>query len=319
MGLIARGAFDIGSAATKLQVARVDVASGRIREVLFGEERQCFFALDLSRSSDGCLSDAIQAEGLKVLRGLMDVLRAHGAEGNVAAVATEVFRRAKNGGAYLARVERELGLRVQMITQGEEALLGYKTAAGLCAPSVDRATLIAWDTGGASFQISTMRGGNGFKEYRGRLGSSVATAMCLQKVKPPGALTTNPLTYGEATQLRLLLERELDAPPGWLGGHVESVGGPNSTFCLAAQILGKGNVTVADVWRCIEMTVGKTDAEVAAVCKLSAKHDPPQMAVPKLVLLHTVMCACGISDFTFIPSIGSCAGMLVSDVMYAKL
>eukprot|EP01061_Rhynchopus_euleeides_P012881 TRINITY_DN2265_c0_g1_i1.p3 TRINITY_DN2265_c0_g1~~TRINITY_DN2265_c0_g1_i1.p3 ORF type:complete len:328 (+),score=58.39 TRINITY_DN2265_c0_g1_i1:1165-2148(+) len=315
MGLVIRGAFDIGSAATKLQVAVVDVSSGKIKKVLFGEERQVFFALDMSKSKERALSHSIQDEGIRVLGSFMDVLSEHKAQ-QVSAIATEVFRRASNGDAYLKRVERELGLKIRMVTQEEEALLGYKTATGLCDPSIDTRNVIAWDTGGASFQISTMQQGV-FEAYRGKFGSSIVTAMCLQQVKPTSTTTPNPVTPEEASQLGALIAPELAPPPSWLSGHVEAVGGPNSTFCLASRTLGKSTVSLADVEGCLARTCGRADSELRKMCHLSPKHDPPAMVVPKFVLLHTVMLHCGITDFTFIPAIGSCAGMLVSDELYA--
>jgi hypothetical protein len=56
--LTRRGAFDIGSGATKLMIA--DVSSTQIVEILFGEERPVAFSADLLRSDNGCLSDEIQ-------------------------------------------------------------------------------------------------------------------------------------------------------------------------------------------------------------------------------------------------------------------
>lgn len=45
----------------------------------------------------------------------------------IRAVGTEVFRRAENGPAFLARVERELGIRVVLVPQEREAELGWRT------------------------------------------------------------------------------------------------------------------------------------------------------------------------------------------------
>jgi hypothetical protein len=44
--IVRRGAFDIGSGATKLMVADVDTTKGSLVEVLFGQERPVHFGAD---------------------------------------------------------------------------------------------------------------------------------------------------------------------------------------------------------------------------------------------------------------------------------
>ena len=63
---IRRAAFDIGSGATKLQVA--DVANGRVLKTLFGEERPVPFNGDVLRSADGNISEEI----MQLCVGLLD-------------------------------------------------------------------------------------------------------------------------------------------------------------------------------------------------------------------------------------------------------
>merc|ERR1719189_1173206 len=69
------------------------------------------------------------------------------------AIATEVFRKAANGEQYLAQIKEEFGLAVDMVSQDLEAELGFRTAAALHDGRAQ--DLICWDSGGASFQITT--------------------------------------------------------------------------------------------------------------------------------------------------------------------
>ena len=60
--VVTRGAFDIGSGATKLQIASVDVANGRIVQHMFGQERPVSFGLDMLRGGRNILSDEIMTK-----------------------------------------------------------------------------------------------------------------------------------------------------------------------------------------------------------------------------------------------------------------
>ena len=65
-----RAAFDIGSGATKLMIADVDVESGTIGTVVHSAERTVKYALDWKKH--GTLSEDVQAEGIKAMvRGSM--------------------------------------------------------------------------------------------------------------------------------------------------------------------------------------------------------------------------------------------------------
>ena len=72
-----RAAFDIGSGATKVLVAEVDVANRKIIRELFGQERPVSFKGDSLRSPDGSLSAAVQEEGFQALASLLELAHAH--------------------------------------------------------------------------------------------------------------------------------------------------------------------------------------------------------------------------------------------------
>ena len=94
------GLSDIGSGATKLQVAEVEVGLGKITAELFGQERPVPFGSDCLAHGDGLLSEEIMSQGLATLRDFMGIANDLGCT-SFSAVATEVFRKAKNGDEYL--------------------------------------------------------------------------------------------------------------------------------------------------------------------------------------------------------------------------
>ena len=129
-----RASIDVGSGATKLMVADVDTSSGRVVRTLFGEERTVSFAL--STKEGGRLSDMVMERGLQVLRDyrriadkLLAAAQQRQTTQSIAAVATEVFRKAPNGKEFLERVKSETGIAVQLISQTTEAEIGFMTAA----------------------------------------------------------------------------------------------------------------------------------------------------------------------------------------------
>ena len=84
-------------------------------------------------------------QGLSVLASLLARSEALGATARCA-IATEVFCKARNGAAYLARVRKELALAVEVLSQQEEAEVGYATGVALS----DVEEVICWDSGGGS-------------------------------------------------------------------------------------------------------------------------------------------------------------------------
>ena len=125
--VVRRAAFDIGSGAMKVQVADVRESSASaavsIVRLLYGEEIPVKFGVDLSKQTSGNLTEEIRARGLEVLSRLVSTARSHGAVGPFPGVATEVFRKAKNGPAYLDEL-RALGVKVECVSQETEAWLG---------------------------------------------------------------------------------------------------------------------------------------------------------------------------------------------------
>jgi len=70
-------------------------------------------------------------------------------------VATEACRRARNGGAFVARIAAETGLPVEIIEAREEATLALTGCAALLDPDVPYALL--FDIGGGSTEVTWLR------------------------------------------------------------------------------------------------------------------------------------------------------------------
>jgi exopolyphosphatase/guanosine-5'-triphosphate,3'-diphosphate pyrophosphatase len=120
--VVRRAAFDIGSGYTKMLVA--DVKDGAIvGRVVLETEVNLAYKVDAQQSPDGSLSEAIQAEGLACFRELTAKALSLGAT-EATGIATEIFRKAPNGDAFLERLTSATGVRITRISQEAEARLG---------------------------------------------------------------------------------------------------------------------------------------------------------------------------------------------------
>ena len=149
-----------------------------------------------------------------------------------AAVATEVFRKAKNGRQFLDRLETEAGVKTALLSQDEEARIGFETASALASTPENVAS---YDSGGGSFQIASLDANGALRTYNASLGKTVALEMLVVGVlgKTLGE-TPNPVSKTTADALIARLTAELAPAPAWLRGHanVVAIGGSNSIFRL---------------------------------------------------------------------------------------
>lgn len=143
--------------------AALDLGTNNCRLLIAAPAAGGFRVLDsfsrivrLGEGLAGCghLSDAAMERALTALRACADKLGRRPVRA-LQAVATEACRRAANGPAFLARVERETGLRLRTISPREEAELAVESCAPLLEPGDRRALL--FDIGGGSTEIAWVR------------------------------------------------------------------------------------------------------------------------------------------------------------------
>jgi len=131
-------------------------------------------------------------EVLKEYRALCDSLKVK----KIAAVGTAAFRKSKNAPAFIARAEKEIGIRIEIISGDEEARLSFLSAT---RDFPERPNPVVLDIGGGSTEIIS-------KENRVslELGSVVLTERHL-KHDPP--------LDGEVRALSLEIDRTLSLRP----------------------------------------------------------------------------------------------------------
>jgi exopolyphosphatase/guanosine-5'-triphosphate,3'-diphosphate pyrophosphatase len=185
--------IDIGSNSGRVMVYRRE-AGGHLY-ILAGSRAP----LRLTRGMDR--GGRIPAEALdrafEALRDFRSIARGSGVR-RIVAAGTSALRDAANGPAFIRRVRRELGLRIQVLSGVEEARYGFLGAvAGL--PVEDG---VLFDLGGGSLQVGRFRG-------RRLLG---AASLPLGALRVSDAfLRSDPPTAREVRRLRQHARRELEA------------------------------------------------------------------------------------------------------------
>lgn len=326
--LVVRASLDIGSGATKISVAEVavndDDGTCKIERYLFEEQTEVLYGHDAKKNAaSNTLSDSILAYGQSVVAGYCQLAaREYGCALPVVGVSTAVFRETANGEAFVQRLQRELPLRIHLVTQQEEGLLGFQTAAA--ASALPPARLLSWDSGGASFQLVRLRAGvaSGPRTaadclvHLGGLGSAKVTAMMVEQVQGKDFAATqspNPVSPADCLALRRLIAAAVGSPPDWWDARlaVVAIGGVDCMAAIASAVVGSRTVTAAAVADAVQRLCGRTDDELAHLRQ-------PAMVLPKLLLMHTVMDAFGIAEAEYCPSNGCNPALLVSGSYFTQ-
>lgn len=146
-------AIDLGTNNCRLLVAR---PRGRGFRVIDAFSRIVRLGEGLAVS--GMLSEPAMGRTIEALKICADKMQRRGVT-RARSVATEACRRAANGAHFLARVEAEAGLRLEIVTPDQEAELAFRGCAPLLARDPRRAIL--FDIGGGSTEVGWIAIGPG--------------------------------------------------------------------------------------------------------------------------------------------------------------
>lgn len=316
---VIRAAMDVGSGATKMTVARMILCGNRwkIKKILFSEQEEVLYAHDWRQSGpENRLSDAILEKGIEVLR-KFKTIAINLAASEIYGVGTAVFRESCNGLEFLDRVERHLAIPIRLVSQQREGKLGVLSA--IAASNLDHTSIISWDSGGSSFQLAAWASDateEGPLVHLGPLGSTKVTATLMETVQGRRFVvseTPNPVRESEAQQLFDFLKKIVGQPPNWLTSMISNeqrsivaIGGRDCLFAIATSALDNQNeFDVELVWRVIRDLCGKTDEELHL-------FPQPEMVIPKLVLLATVMQQFSLPRVQYFRTNGLCEGLLLN-------
>ena len=158
-------ALDLGTNNCRLLIARPHEHSFR---VLDGFTR--IVRLGEGLSATGRLSDAAMDRTMEALRLCRNKLREHEPT-RMRLIATEACRAASNGVEFIARVERELGLVLEIVDRQTEASLAVTGCADLIEE--ESAGALMFDIGGGSSELAWLDFRGGRPRRQGRMSSSI--------------------------------------------------------------------------------------------------------------------------------------------------
>lgn len=267
---ITRAAFDIGSGSTRLKVAKVDVCKSLVLQVLLEREEKIDFKEDLLKTRTYYFSESIMnsaIESLKILKAEAEKFSPK----EYVTVATAAFRDAKNGQKLIERINVELWINPRIISQLEEALLGFYGAAESVGALPENT--IIWDIGGSSQQIIKYIGNGRFSIYEGKLGAVPFKDYILKKIKRTNAYSPNPINsyqaklavdYAKNTALKTVKKDLKEYFANSKDLHVLGIGGVHY-YSIKNQVDPSGikdTYTVGDVETALNSKIGKTDSDL---------------------------------------------------------
>lgn len=324
-----RAAIDFGSGSVKIQMAVVDAEEGHIiGKPLIAKNVPLGLIEDVA-THGGCISEEMAQKALSILHGFkeeaqMVAVREGYTSMQFKGVATAVFRKAQNGSDLLHIFEEQLGIRFQILSQDEEGKLGFLTAKAIY-PEVLETSLLAWDSGNGSFQM-TIKEGENYQIYQGPLGHGTVRVLLSKDIRKGPILQThesgNPVLQEEAIELIHKINSLLPSTPDWLQEKliaerlvIATFGDGESIFALTAQALAhldgikepvqEATITFSDVQKVIDAYLEQED-EVFNAAGLHCK------TLTSALHLSAVMQHFGVQQIQYKRSIGNTLGMLIA-------
>lgn len=309
-----RAAFDIGSGKIKMQVAKVDLVTNKIVDLMYLDSTPIAFSQDLTFLEDNTFSEEIQKAAIEALNALKAKAKAYNPQ-KYACIATEAFRKAQNGQEVAKNITQAIHMPITIISQEEESILGFLS--GVAESSADSDKVVVWDIGGGSLQITT-RHEEGFIGYYSCLGRIPMCNFIISQVQqnnPTYKKSPNPISISDVEKSLLLLPKVLGSMPPLLHSKIKANEGCLVGIGAHSKWLFEKTTTytIQDVLEAIQERVNMDDS---ALCKrdLPAFCKTPHLILSDLILTYGIMKTFDIKKVTYCPTgAGNTTGLLISE------
>lgn len=197
-----QGTLDFGSGTTKAMAAVVDVCQKKVVKVIYEERLPLALNEALEKDINSEIPEKIITDAMPRFKTVVAKMRDLQVK-NISAVATSVFRVAKNGQAMAKRIATEADIPLQVISQDREAELGYWSA--LWGQQGETANTIVWDIGGGSMQMYTRQNGK-VHIFKGNLASVAFKNQILEVLQfrdPKQHSSPNPIAHNREAAIQL--------------------------------------------------------------------------------------------------------------------
>lgn len=290
-----RGGFDVGSGSTKTLVAKIDVCQKKILEVLYSDSKPVAYNEDLEKSTEKKLGDKVIGEGLEAMTSLLASVKKF-KPARITGVATSVFRNAKNGTEVINSFSKKLGFKIEVISQQDEALLGFLSAKSLVGDEVLKNNPpLMWDIGGGSMQMMTFEGKKPLY-YLGVLASVTFKNMIIEVLQGKNletASSPNPIgdKYAQALSMARFYSKlhvPLDLRQALKGRTVIGIGGVHSIALKNMMQLKEMNYSLSQLAKDSSAAVLKADQDLTG--------DYRSTDVSNMILVQGFMEGLGIDE-----------------------
>lgn len=270
-----RGAMDFGSGTTKILAVAVDVCEKKILKVIFEDRLAISFNEAFEQSADQKIPEKFWQEALPRIQASVDKLRGQDVK-KIDAVATAVFRNAKNGKDVIAQLGKGLGISIQIISQDQEAELGFWSVLAFKSWSAQEASVVVWDIGGGSMQMFAWNKGKP-QIFRGHMASvsfKNEILKVLQFKNPQEVSSPNPIGPNREAAIQLAKNhavlnvpkffKDLKPETKWMG-----IGGVLSMSIQKQVQKNATQFTVDELAQTLKARAGLSDAQIEGDYKIS--------------------------------------------------
>lgn len=267
--IVIRAAIDIGSGATKLRVAEVNLKSHKIERILYTESFAVPYQEELEKSHNNTLSEEVMQIGFDALKKSHDIAMQYNAK-KVVAVATAAFRTAANAPEFIQRIKRDAGIDVYVIDQKLEGELAFEAAKAQV--DIPLMNLIVWDIGGGSLQLTTLDPKGNLAVFKSSMASVPFKNLIIQNVQkrnPKQYVTPNPMTI---EQIQLANQEAKEIAKKVDNFFRNKLSNPNSLVVGVGNIFiyrvlplvdDKQTYTLSDLRQKVQQLAGLTDGQVS--------------------------------------------------------
>lgn len=262
---VVRAAIDIGSGATKLRVAEINLRTHKIEKILVNESFPVQYQEQLTKSPNNTFDEQVMQTGIDAMKKSAEIAAKYHAE-KVIAVATASFRKAANSQEFIDRIYKETGVRVYVIDQDLEGRLAF--SAVLAQGVYDPKNLVVWDIGGGSLQLTALNDQGNFEIYRGEIASIHFKNMMINDIQHKDTnrvSTPNPMTPQEIQQ-GIFKAREIAQKVDNI--FKDRLNRPNT------QVVGVGNIFAYGIYPSVGKKSLFTQQELSqAIINMANKND----------------------------------------------
>lgn len=303
--IVRKAAFDVGSGATNMKVADVNVCTQKIVHIILEKQEKVDYKDDLQKNG-GKFSQQIKQTGYEALKKLKEeAIKNKVNEKYLVGVATSAFRDSKNSKQFIKKITDELGLKITVISQEEEGILGFYSALTQVKVPVDE--MVVWDIGGGSMQIVTRKNQN-FVVFKGDLASVSFKNRVIKEVKKSKAITPNPLTRTQQIESVKIANNNAERVNADIKEKIKNVSGKvlgiGSVLGISVKNqTGKEKFSSDDLNHALESQSNKTDEMIGGKY---ASTD-----VTNLALVEGYMSALGISEVQVV-KVNNADGVLIN-------